>query len=205
MKLDKGSLAALVCTAKEKHRYALNGLNITATEVQATDGLMLIRVKHPEQDDGHEGDAPFIPRIIDAKSIETAAKSLDSKSPCRAFGEVWIDVDASNANGHVHASVPWGNTRADVKLEPIDGTFPAVEAVTPDPGGYTAAVRLNVDRLVKLGKAIREVQKVRGLGNEDVFTLKIYGGENGKCSINPVRLESVGGEVVAVLMPIVAE
>ncbi|HUX15112.1 MAG TPA: hypothetical protein VMW52_01480, partial [Phycisphaerae bacterium] len=77
LKLDRGSLAAVFCAAKEKMRYALNGLCIRADEVVATDGRKLIRVKHPAQD-GAEPE-PLAERIVDRADVELVLKGLSRK------------------------------------------------------------------------------------------------------------------------------
>ena len=170
----------------------------------ATNGRFLLRVKHPEQD-GDSDAEQFVPKIIHRSGVETALKSLPTKAVLKPhMAEAFIDVPASNANGKVHASVPWGDTRADVELSTCEGTFPTnVDEVTPSAENYTVAAEMNVEYLIQVAKALREVDKARDRMPGTII-IKLYAppGKVKHFMTEPLRVENIKGDGVAVLMPI---
>ena len=205
MKLDVGSLTAILCAAKEKMRYGLTGLHITKSETVATDGRKLVVVKHPEQPE--DGDAQDLerPRLLDREAVLQALKGLSKKvrDPDH-LKQIEVDVAATNGSGKVHADVPVSGGRATVELPEIAGTFPNWEGVVPSEKNFTVGVCLNGTYLTEVLKVITATNKARGREmnpNSIVLKLTLPGdwSHEGKFVTGPVRVESSRGDVYAVL------
>jgi len=211
LKLDRGSLSAIYCGAKEKMRYALNSLRITNRECIATDGRRLIVVKHPEQGTDGEDAVDFIPRNVYREDVEVALKGLSRKQRDPDYAkEVHVAVRESNENGSVHVSVPVGVAqRASIQLNDVEGTFPEWEDVVPRSDDFTVGVCINGSYLKDILKVVAEVNKARGRGEypeKIIFKLKLpTNKEPGHMQLSPVLIESCSGDVRAALMPISVE
>lgn len=207
LKLDRGSLAAIFCAAKEKMRYALNGLSITDAECVATDGRKLIRVKHPEQED--KGDEVLVPRIVDRDDVEAALKGLSKKQRDHDDRKViHVCVPETNENGAVHVSVPVGTTdRAPITMREIEGSFPEWKDVMPNGDDFTVGCCINGAYLEQILKVVAEVNKARehdGCDPKDII-LKLrlpVNAEPGHMVNAPVLIQNRAGDVEAALMPI---
>lgn len=204
LRLDKGSLAAIGCAAKEKMRYALNALYVTNGETVATDGRKLIVVKHPGEQD--EDAVDLIPKLIERDGVEAAQKSLSGKvRDAQDLKEIHVNVRASNENCNLHASLPvTAGQRAEAELKAEEGQFPNWQEVIPHEGDYTASVYLDARHFAAMLKVIVETGKARGLDADGAnrVLFKIKAGPDGTSSLSPVRLESKTGDVYGVLMPV---
>ena len=134
MLVDKHALRILAAASKDPSRYALNGLHVTETGLEATDGNILARVSLPDflPDDAPTSWQPMAAEslagtILDGKALAQVAKAIPKKEripilQCAAIGK-------NGKGGQAVTGLPDEESRLAVPF--VDATYPKTQEAYP--------------------------------------------------------------------------
>ena len=151
-------LRAAAGATGENRRFPLHAIHVLgAGSVEATDGVMLVRMEDTERGEDAPTLAPF---LVSPGSLDAVLRA--EKGTKRAPGRVGVDAGPTNANGHVALRGPSSGLSVDVPK--VEGTFPSTDAVIPQSRADDAGVcYVGVDYLARMLKCAADagVQYVR--------------------------------------------
>lgn len=194
--LDRVQLAgALACISKDESRYALQAINVRPTDVEASNGRVLVRIPHAGADvnefplvEGAPTEAPDAPFLLPADLATAVLKTLPRKQTMAILEYAKVGT----RNGCVVAATTDMDTSSAPSAKLPEGTFPNADRVLPERSKPLFALWISeLERLCKVGKA-------SGL---DEPMLMFYTPKDG---ISAIRIEIPLGDtrrVEAVIMP----
>ncbi len=173
--------ALLLCSAKNDHRYYLNGVHFESTPggiiAASTDGHRLLCINLPDQQ--AEGVKALIPRTLIEAAIKTKAPTID------------ITIDGHN--------VTLSSMGQNVSGSITDGVFPDFRRVIPEKVSGLQGNEFNNEYLVdfdKIGKLVNG-GKASVLQNDVGFSALVhFDNENVIGVIMPLRHEAPKGTVL---------
>jgi len=165
MKFPKTKLYE-ACESKKDGRPILTGVHVNADKarLEAADGVILAVIPIPEEDAQEIGNT-VIPAKIMKEAYNMARRS--SQVPTIKVTESGYTVGAQNASGDPE---PITGPTYPLEVLATDGiSYPDCDKIIPDPKHYEFVAALDVNKLMRLAKAICE----NGTRRPDLF-VKLY-------------------------------
>lgn len=156
--LDRVQLAgALACVSKNEDRYVLQAINIRPTDVEASNGHVLVRIPHAGADvnefplvEGAPTEAPDAPFLLPADLAAAVLKTLPRKQtlPILEYAKVGTRKES------VIVATTDMNTASAPSARLPEGAFPNADRVLLKRSKPLFALRISeLERLCKVGKA----------------------------------------------------
>jgi hypothetical protein len=230
MLISKAMLAVRHAASTDETRYNLNGIHFRSdTEVEATDGHMLIRTRVPATEEtefpssvamegeGYNTPEPIKPFVMQLATVEALRKAIPVKQRVYPILEhAQVDTQRTNANGKIHARVvDADHSEQEIQGHKIDGDYPSTDQVCTPISEQTEIFTLDLKLLERVLKAAKEFNADRHEHNVKGKT-KVYRGavaatfylksvEDQCAQMSPVTVviknKVDGGELEAVVMP----
>ncbi len=207
MLVDKANLVT-GCAARERSRFAFNGVQFGKDGTTTTNGKVLLHVPYPELKneeqerfpnlDGMNASAlPPESFIVPSDDCKAVAKSIP-KAVRLLNRNPMLRHAAAEFNGVAKFGTTDGTAKAVLESKPVDGAFPKWESVMPK-GDVQAVVALNPALLRDLLEDLIAVMDARGVESNAVV-LEFRGKDN-PVVLKPASKLCAG--VVGLIMPVV--
>ena len=204
MLLNRHNLSLTALCSKDPACVNLNGLHITPTHTEATDGHCAGRVTLPVCDTEDfppcggvvSSSEQLKPCLVPREAIERLAKSIPTKAAARmpVLGHVRVDVVATNANNHFRAVTTDMQTVTPIEAQKAEGTFPDMEQVFPTDTPYIT-VGFNAELMAKVLKVAGAFNGRNHAVKLDIFlTAKEKEAGDGLSQSIPMRLTATDVE-----------
>ena len=188
---NKHNFEIAEASTEKDHRLAERlGVHITPEATYVTDGHMAIRVSTAISKDAAKGFEPFAISLADGRTVVKKIPK-GSSVPLKAAGVVIRSGPEEDT-----AEVLVGGSK--FVLPKLEGRYPDVDNVIPDPGASKFEITFGVELLVDVFKAIKKFQGKGRYLRARAVTLSFTDKRSA------VRIDSVnkeGQELVAVVMP----
>jgi len=141
------------CESKKDGRPILTGIHVNPDKarLEATDGYVLAVIPIPKEDAGAVGDT-VIPAKIVKEAYNMARRS--SQVPTIEVSESGYTVGAQNASGDPEPVT--GPTYPPEVLATDGISYPDCDMIIPDPKHYEFVAAIDVNKLLRLAKALCE-------------------------------------------------
>jgi len=179
--LDRPTIKALMSiVCKERTRHALHTMQITDTEVSASDGKVGMMVAPIPPQDAPDATNGFAPMLLGRKEAATTLKLMGSAKKMAPPTVALSLSDEHNPIGPTKIAAEVRNSSGvlPVQLPQVTGAFPKLRSVIDDTrarGEGKNTVRVDPRKLGELLLAAAEVLESRVLGRQiSVVTLSVY-------------------------------
>ena len=211
MLISKAMLAVRHAASTDETRYNLNGIHFRSdTEVEATDGHMLIRASVEAQKSeefpsvgglDRTSEEKISPFVMQLSTVDEIRKAIPKASRVPILQNALIDVNYTNQNKSVKVHTTDLQNSREIIGKKIEGEYPTTDQAYPDPAREELAFYINLCLLERVIKAAKEFGVPK-----NILAAKFYIKKGGpkKRAMAPVRIElknDEGGELQAVIMP----
>ena len=130
MKITKRQLQAIKFSSLDETRQALQALHLNGNEVRATDGHKAAFVKAPKEVDNTGAE----PLLIDGDQVKQLIKMMPVKKNDLMKWRL-VEIDKETISSDLH--------NFSMKAQVVDGKFPNVDQVIPNPEDRPIKIGLN--------------------------------------------------------------
>jgi DNA polymerase III sliding clamp (beta) subunit (PCNA family) len=156
MNINAANLKVALAASNDATRLGLTGINFTTKGTEATNGHILARISYPDQIQADDvpntcptGAAADLKSFIIPATAIKSLKTYKVKSLPNLTDSIFVDVDATNANGTAKFTSTNLDEISAPSINKIDAQFPDVERVIPTTAP-DYIVGMNIEYLIHL-------------------------------------------------------